>query len=93
MDAVIAVLPVGIGCVMVYFSAISLYTYLQTGEILFRSRAGSVSVGAHAALWHLAQVVFGALCVAYGASVLRRKLARVSTSGRGRTSDVGSHRR
>ncbi|KAB0534858.1 membrane protein [Xanthomonas phaseoli pv. phaseoli] len=83
MDAMVAVLAVVVGCAMVYFSAISLYTYLQTGEILFRSRAGSVSVGAHAALWHLGQVVFGAFCVAYGASVLRRKLACVSTSGRG----------
>ncbi|MBV6810577.1 hypothetical protein KWH19_12460 [Xanthomonas campestris pv. pennamericanum] len=75
MDAVIAVLPVIVGCVMVYFSAISLYTWPQTGQILFRSRAGSVSVGAHAALWHLGQLMFGALCVACGASVLRRTSA------------------
>lgn len=27
MDVVIAVLPVVVGCVMVYFSAISLYTW------------------------------------------------------------------
>lgn len=77
LDAVIAVLPVVVGCVMVYFSAISLYTRPQTGQILFRSRAGSVSVGVQAALWHLGQLVFGALCVACGASVLRRTSASV----------------
>ncbi|MBV6854361.1 hypothetical protein KWH45_13170 [Xanthomonas campestris pv. mirabilis] len=77
LDAVIAVLPVVVGCVRVYFSAISLYTRPQTGQILFRSRAGSVSVGVQAALWHLGQLVFGALCVAYGASVLRRTSASV----------------
>ncbi|ABJ90047.1 hypothetical protein XOO4948 [Xanthomonas oryzae pv. oryzae KACC 10331] len=36
MDAVVDFLFVVVGCVMVYFSAISFYTYLQTGEILFR---------------------------------------------------------
>ncbi|OQP84341.1 hypothetical protein IA54_017780 [Xanthomonas phaseoli pv. syngonii LMG 9055] len=82
MDAVVAVLAVVVGCVMVYFSAISLYTYLLTGEIVFRSRAGSVSVGTQAALWHLGQSVFGALCVAYGARVLGRKLASVQTPHR-----------
>ncbi|KPL47776.1 membrane protein [Xanthomonas axonopodis] len=82
MDAVVAVLAVVVGCVMVYFSAISLYTYLLTGEIVFRSRTGSVSVGTQAALWHLGQLVFGALSVAYGARVLRRKLASVQTPHR-----------
>ncbi|WP_372162203.1 hypothetical protein [Xanthomonas axonopodis] len=77
MDAMVAVLAVIVGCVMVYFSAISLYTRPQTGQILFRSRAGSVSVGAHVALWHLGQLMFGALCVACGASVPRRTSASV----------------
>ncbi|PKV11067.1 hypothetical protein MUG10_09335 [Xanthomonas prunicola] len=82
MDAVVAVLAVVVGCVMVHFSAISLYTYLQTGEIVFRLRAGSVSVGAQAVLWHMGQLVFGVLCVAYGASVLRRMLVSVQTPNR-----------
>ncbi len=82
MDAVVAVLAVVVGCVMVYFSAISLYTYLQTGERVFRSRARAVSVGAHAALWHMGQLVFGALGVACGARVLRRTLASVQPPDR-----------
>ncbi|AZR33268.1 hypothetical protein [Xanthomonas vasicola] len=83
MDAVVAVLAVVVGCVMVYFSAISLYAYLQTGERVFRSRARAVSVDAHAALWHMGQLVFGALGVAaYGARVLRRTLASVQPPDR-----------
>ncbi|PPV06035.1 putative membrane protein [Xanthomonas bromi] len=82
IDAVVAVLAVVVGCVIFYFSAISFYTYLKTGDILFRPRAGSVSVGIEAALRHMGQLVFGALCVAYGTSVLRRKSASVQTPHR-----------
>ncbi|AJQ89585.1 hypothetical protein [Xanthomonas oryzae] len=82
MDAVVDFLFVVVGCVMVYFSAISFCTYLQTGEILFRARAGSVPMGVEAARWHMGQLLFGALCVAHGASVLRRKLPSVQPPDR-----------
>lgn len=89
----VAVLAVIVGCVMVYFSAISLYTRPQTGQILFRSRAGSVSVGAHVALWHLGQLMFGGALRG-----LRRERAASDVGKRlnlwpARTIDVGSHRR
>ncbi|MFC0154613.1 hypothetical protein ACFFJ4_13600 [Xanthomonas dyei] len=65
---------------MVYFSSIRLYAYLQTGEILFRPRLGPAFVGPHAAIWYAGHLVLGMLCVAYGASVLRRMSARVPTA-------------
>lgn len=64
---------------MAYFSSIRLYASLPTGEILFRPRLGPASVGPQAAIWYTGHLVLGMLCVAYGASVLRRMSARVST--------------
>nr|WP_228734571.1 hypothetical protein [Xanthomonas euvesicatoria] len=85
MDAVIAALPVIVGCVMVYFSAISLYTWPQTGQILFRSRAGCALASGPVDVW-------GAL------RGLRRERAASDVGKRlnlwpARTIDVGSHRR
>ncbi|WP_115552567.1 hypothetical protein [Xanthomonas arboricola] len=79
LDALVAVLSAVTGGLLVYFSSIRLYASLQTGEILFRPRLGPASVGPQAAIWYMGHLVLGMLCVADGASVLRRMSARVST--------------
>ncbi|KQQ78305.1 hypothetical protein ASF73_05530 [Xanthomonas sp. Leaf131] len=72
-DKVVGLLSLLAGGVMTYFSSIKLYTYMQTGEIIFRPRLGSASFGAEAAAWYAAHLLLGLLCMGYGLSVLLRR--------------------
>ncbi len=69
---------------MVYDSALRLYAYLQTGEILFFAQTGPAAIGAQAAFWCAGHLVPGMLCG------LRRKRAWPDVGARANVRPVRS---